>query len=116
MTKTSETWREFSKDVLSAGAKLKQQFEVRSSKVTDKIESLTKNIEEILPKFEEPSTACEASTSQGSSKSKEAAGEDASSESEESSRKRKRRKKLRDQDLVASTDQIVAKKDLDQEV
>jgi len=92
-TKTSETWREFSKDVLSAGAKLKQQFEVRSSKVTDKIESLTKNIEEILPKFEEPSTSCEASTSQGSSKSKEAAGEDAASESEESSRKKNKKKK-----------------------
>ena len=28
-TKTTETWREFSKDVMSAGAKLKQQFEIR---------------------------------------------------------------------------------------
>jgi len=92
-TKTSETWREFSKDVMSAGAKLKQQFEVRSNKVTDKIESLTKNIEEILPKFEEPSTSCEASTSQGSSKSKDAADEDAASESEQSSRKKSKKKK-----------------------
>ena len=87
--KTTATLREFSKDFMSAGAKLRQQFEMKSNKVSDKFENISKNFEDILPKFEEPSTSCEASTSQGSLKVREP-----EEESDKKKKKKKKKKKL----------------------
>lgn len=94
-TKTTDTLREIGKDFISAGAKLKQQFEMRSNKVTDKIDNLSKNAQDRIPNVEEPSTSCEASTSQGSFK----ASENGQTKTEsEKKKKKKKKKKASDRD------------------
>ena len=92
-TKTTDTLRELGKDFISAGAKLKQQFEMRSNKVTDKIDSLSKNTEDKIPNIEEPSTSCEASTSQGSFKTRN--NHKMEPEPEKKKKKKKKKKKAR---------------------
>ena len=75
-------------------------FISRSNKVTDKLENLSKNIEDIMPKFEDqqPSTSCEASTSQGSCKPRGGeggggGGEMGSTDSPKKKNKKKKKKK-----------------------
>jgi len=105
-TKTTETLREFGKDVLSAGLKMKQQLGMRSNKVTDKVSDklfkMGKNLEDSVPRSEDSSsTSCLPSTSPGSLKAgpggvdSELDGEAgiAGSEDDEASRSRKKHKK-----------------------
>jgi len=113
-SKTTETLREFGKDVFSAGVKFKQQFGIRSNKVTDKVSDklfkMGKNLEDALPRGAEESsssTSCPPSTSQGSSKALDSdwsAGSDSAAtgvgnssleKRKKAKKKKKKKKKMR---------------------
>merc|ERR1719509_416666 len=109
--RTTETLKEFGKDVLSAGTKFKLSLGFKSNKVTDKVKTFKQMAEDIVEKVEaeaEASTSCVATTStvnenssstislktdSSTKKDDTDCGEDESDEEKEAKKKKKKKHK-----------------------